>query len=124
REVRGRAAPTQTLSLTRWGATPAARCERWRGGHLRRGPTRYGEGDGPGDVRGEAPPTHARGAEARRGPATDGGPGGMGPIPDRAAMGHGARGLQSTRDSVGLLPVRARALPRISLGRGRPGRHL
>ena len=47
----------------------------------------------------------------------------MGPVPQRAPVGHGARGLQRARQRVGLLPARSRAQPRVSLGRGRPRRH-
>jgi hypothetical protein len=38
-------------------------------------------------------------------------------------MGHGARGLQRARHGLGLLPARPRSQPRLSLERGRPGRH-
>ena len=39
-------------------------------------------------------------------------------------MGHGARGLQRRRQRLGLLQPRSGPLARLSLGRGRPGRHL
>ena len=42
-----------------------------------------------------------------------------GPYLARAAVGHGARGLQPARQRLGLLPARSRAQPRLSLGRGR-----
>ena len=45
-----------------------------------------------------------------------------GPVPDRAGLGHGARGLQPRRRRLGLLPARPRPLARLPLERGRPGR--
>ena len=46
------------------------------------------------------------------------------PVPERARLGHGARGLQRGRRRLGVLPARARALARLPLERGRPRRHL
>ena len=48
----------------------------------------------------------------------------LGAVPHRAAVGHGARGLQRRRRRLGLLPARPRPLARLPLERGRPGRHL
>ena len=48
----------------------------------------------------------------------------LGALPLRAAVGHGARGLQPGRHGLGLLPARARPLAGLSLGRGRPRRDL
>ena len=47
-----------------------------------------------------------------------------GPYLSRARLGHRARGLQRRRHGLGVLPARPRPLPRLPLGRGRPGRHL
>ena len=46
----------------------------------------------------------------------------LGPVPERAGLGHGARGLQRRRRRLGLLPARPRPLARLPLERGRPGR--
>ena len=43
----------------------------------------------------------------------------LGPVSQRASMGHGARGLQRGRHRLGLFPARSRAQPRLSLGRRR-----
>ena len=48
----------------------------------------------------------------------------LGPVPERARLGHGARGLQRRRHRLGVLPARPRALARLPLERGRPRRHL
>ena len=48
----------------------------------------------------------------------------LGPVPQRAPVGHGPRGLQRRRRRVVLLPPRPRPLPRLPLGRGRHGRLL
>ena len=48
----------------------------------------------------------------------------LGPVPERARLGHRARGLQRLRHRLGLLPARPRALARLPLERGRPRRHL
>ena len=48
----------------------------------------------------------------------------LGPVPVRARLGHGARGLQRRRHGLGLLPPRPRALARLPLERGRARRHL
>ena len=48
----------------------------------------------------------------------------LGAVPERAAVGHGARGLQPRRHRLGVLSARPRALARLSLGRGRHRRHL
>ncbi len=48
----------------------------------------------------------------------------MGSVPERAAVGHGARGLQRGRQRLGLLQPRPGALARLPLGRGRDRRHL
>ena len=47
-----------------------------------------------------------------------------GPVPRRARLGHGARGLQRRRRRLGLLPARPRPLARLPLERGRARRHL
>ena len=49
---------------------------------------------------------------------------GVGPIPQRAAMGHRARGLQHQRRRVELLQSRPGAVARLQVGRGRHRRHL
>ena len=46
----------------------------------------------------------------------------VGTVPQRAAVGNGARGLQPERRCVELLPARSCAIARLSLGRGRPRR--
>src|SRR6185503_14395205 len=43
----------------------------------------------------------------------------VGSVPRGPAVGDGARGLLAGRRPVGVLPVRARAPPRVPLGRGR-----
>ena len=43
----------------------------------------------------------------------------LGAVSQRAAVGHGARGLQRGRQCLGLFPARPCAQPRLSLGRGR-----
>ncbi len=48
----------------------------------------------------------------------------LGPVPGRAGLGHGPRGLQRARHGLGLLPARPRPLPRLPVERGRHGRHL
>ena len=48
----------------------------------------------------------------------------VGAVSERARLGHGARGLQRVRQCLGLLPARPRPLARLSLERGRAGRHL
>ena len=48
----------------------------------------------------------------------------VGTVPERAAVGNGAGGLQRERGCLELLPARPRAIARLPLGRGRPGRHL
>ena len=48
----------------------------------------------------------------------------MGAVPERAPVGHRARGLQPARQCLGLLSARPRAQPRLSLGRGRHRRIL
>ena len=48
----------------------------------------------------------------------------VGPVPQRAPVGHGPRGLQRRRQRVGLLLPRPVALARLPLGRRRPRRHL
>ena len=48
----------------------------------------------------------------------------LGPVPGRAGLGHGPRGLQRARHRLGLLPARPRPLPRLPVERGRHGRHL
>ena len=47
----------------------------------------------------------------------------VGALPQRAPVGHGARGLQRQRRRLELLQPRPGALARLPLGRGRPGRH-
>ena len=46
----------------------------------------------------------------------------VGTLPERAAVGHGARGLQPGRQRLGLLHPRPVPLARLPLGRGRPRR--
>ena len=46
----------------------------------------------------------------------------VGPVPERAPVGHGSRGLQRRRRGLGLPPARPRALAGVPLGRGRHGR--
>ena len=48
----------------------------------------------------------------------------VGPVPERARLGHGARGLLGERRCLGLVPARPRPLARVPLERGRDGRHL
>ncbi len=48
----------------------------------------------------------------------------VGPVPERARLGHRPRGLLRERRCLGLLPARPRALPRLPLERGRHGRDL
>ena len=48
----------------------------------------------------------------------------VGPLPERARLGHGPRGLLGERRRLGLLPARPRPLARVPLERGRHGRHL
>ncbi len=48
----------------------------------------------------------------------------LGTVPERARLGHGARGLQPPRHRLGVLPARPRAIARISVERGWPCRHL
>ncbi len=47
----------------------------------------------------------------------------VGPVPERAPVGHRARGLQRRRQCLELLHPRPGALARLPLGRGRAGRH-
>ena len=48
----------------------------------------------------------------------------VGPVPERARLGHGPRGLLRGRRRLGVLPARPRPLARVPLERGRHGRHL
>ena len=48
----------------------------------------------------------------------------VGPVPERAPVGHGAGGLQRGRRRLGLLYPRSGPLPGLPLGGGRPGRAL
>ena len=48
----------------------------------------------------------------------------LGPVPERACVGDGARGLQRRRRRLGVLPARPRALARVPLERGRARRDL
>ena len=48
----------------------------------------------------------------------------MGTVPERAAVGHGPRGLQRRRQRLELLHPRPGALPRLQVGRGRARRNL
>ena len=48
----------------------------------------------------------------------------MGPLPERAAVGHGPRGLQRRRQRLGLLHPRPGALASLPVGRGRARRPL
>ena len=48
----------------------------------------------------------------------------VGPVSERARLGHRARGLLGGRQRLGQLPARPRTLARVSLERGRHGRHL
>ena len=49
---------------------------------------------------------------------------GVGAVPQRAPVGHGARGLQRQRRCVVVLHPRPGPVPGLPLGRGRPRRHL
>ena len=64
---------------------------------------------------------HARLEDARAGAAAWKA---WGPVPVRAPVGHGPRGLQRRRRRVELLPARPGALARVPLGRGRDRRDL
>ena len=48
----------------------------------------------------------------------------VGPVPERARLGHRPRGLLGERRRLGLLPARPRPLARVPLERGRHGRDL
>ena len=48
----------------------------------------------------------------------------VGPVPERAGVGHGPRGLLRERRRVELVPARPRAVARLPLERGRHGRDL
>ena len=48
----------------------------------------------------------------------------LGTLPQRAAVGHGARGLQSRRHRLGVFPARPRPHARLPVGRGRDRRLL
>ena len=48
----------------------------------------------------------------------------LGPVPERAPVGHGARGLQRGRHGLGVPAARPRPLARLPLGRGRARRLL
>ena len=50
--------------------------------------------------------------------------GARGALPERAGVGHRARGLQRRRRGLGVVPARPRPLARLPLERGRAGRHL
>ena len=76
------------------------------------------------DVDETQPEGRPRARPPRRGPSRRGPWKLLGPVPVGAAVGHGARGLQPVRHRLGLLSARSRALPRLSLGRGRHRRHL
>ena len=65
-------------------------------------------------------PAPSAGAWPRR--PRDGALEALGAVRGAAAVGHGARGLQRRRRRLGLLPPRPRALARLPLERGRPGR--
>ena len=60
----------------------------------------------------------------RRGPRAERPLEEVGAVPQRAAVGNRARGLQRGRRRLELLHPRPGPLARLSLGRGRPGRHL
>ena len=83
---------------------------------------------GPAEtITGDEPPSghrHRRVAAASGGPAWPRTLAALGPVCERARLGHGARGLQRQRRHVEVLPLRSRALPRLPLERGRPGRVL
>ena len=64
---------------------------------------------------------HVRLEEARR---AEGSLEEVGTVPQRAAVGNRPRGLQRGRRRLELLQPRSGPLARLSLGRGRPGRHL
>ncbi len=87
--------------------------------HRRRGLARPGEGavkhEAGGDRRGAA-------AGRQRRPSRPLEP--LGPVPVRAGLGHGARGLQRGRGRLGLLSPRPRALARLPLERRRARRDL
>src|SRR5262249_9341636 len=61
-------------------------------------------------------PPRPRIASSRRGPPPREKLEAVGAVPERASVGHRARGLLRRRDGVGVLPARARAQPRLSLG--------
>ena len=67
---------------------------------------------------------HHRAQAARRAREAGGSVEEMGALPERAAVGNRPRGLQRERRRLELLPPRPRALARLPLGRGWPGRHL
>ena len=74
--------------------------------HGRAPPARRGDGTG-------------RGRPVQRQPLVR-----VGPLPLRAGVGHGARGLQRRRRRVGLVPARPRPVARLPVERGRDGRAL
>ena len=67
---------------------------------------------------------HDRAEAAERGPRGGDPLEEVGPVPQRAAVGHGPRGLQRERQRVGLLHPRPVPLPGLPVGRGRPRRVL
>ena len=67
---------------------------------------------------------HARMAPPPGGAARPGPLAALGPVSQRARLGDGPRGLQRRRRRLEVLPLRPRPLPRLSLERGRHGRHL
>ena len=73
------------------------------------------------DARGDQ---DARARAARGGAHRQGAVEGMGPVPERAAVGHGARGLQPGRRRLELLLPRPGAVARLPVGRGRHRRDL
>ena len=95
---------------------------------LRRDPPRRSEGLTHADSKcsrdGRARPAR-RGHRPRRGQPLLGEPVvRVGPVPQRARLGHRPRGLLRGRRRLGLVPARSRTLPRVPLERGRDGRHL
>ena len=115
RRVRGERTPTSRTRRTPTGRATTCRCV-FRGLPPRR-PT---PDRAPGAER--AAGRDPRAARERAAPGGRLVP--LGPVRERAAVGHRARGLQRRRDGVGVPPARPRPLARLPVGRGRPRRVL